>query len=152
MNRVNCESIRLAAMAVADGENPLIPAPDIELHLSTCDHCRSDVAQLQSLLKLLDGQHRRERTEILWDGIAEDLRPKTALPTTADHWPWFMLLGLLVAVYRIAVSTSDWEPGWWLKLAPVLLVIAVFGLLRENPFKVNTELKITTSAPDFNAR
>ena len=80
MNQVNCESIRLAAMAVADGENPPIPAPEIELHLSTCDHCRSDVAQLNALLKLLDGQRRRERTENVWDGIAADLRPKTAPP------------------------------------------------------------------------
>ena len=30
MNQVNFESIRLAAMAVADGENPPIPAPDYD--------------------------------------------------------------------------------------------------------------------------
>ena len=152
MNQVSCDSIRLAAMAVADGENPPIPAPDIELHLSTCDHCRSDVAQLNTLLKLLDGQRRRERTENVWDGIAADLRPKTAPQTTTDHWPWLMLLGLLVASYRVAVSTSNWEPSWWLKLAPILLVIAVFVLLRENPFKVNPELKVKTTAPEFNVR
>lgn len=152
MNQVNCESIRLAAMAVADGENSPIPAPDIEIHLANCDQCRRDVAQLHILSQLLDGQSRRERTENVWDGIAEELRPKTAPQTTADHWPWLMLLGLLVAGYRVAVSISDWEPSLWLKLAPVLLVIAVFGLLRENPFKINPELKVQSPTPNFDAR
>jgi hypothetical protein len=152
MNQVSCESIRLAAMAIADGENPPIPAPDIKLHLASCARCRSEVAQLRALSQLLDGHRRRERTENVWGGIAEDLRPKTELQTTVDHWPWLMLLGLLVAGYRVAVSTSDWEPSFWLKLAPILLVIAVFGLLRENPFKVNPGLRVETPAPDFNAR
>jgi predicted anti-sigma-YlaC factor YlaD len=152
MNQVNCESIRLAAMAVADGEEPPIPAPDIELHLANCDRCQREVAQLRTLSQLLDGQRRRARTENVWDGIAEDLRPKTAPQTTADHWPWLMLLGLLIAGYRVALSTSDWESSLWLKLAPVLLVIAVFGLLRENPFKVNTQLKVQSPAPNFDAR
>ena len=111
MNQVNCESIRLAAMAVADGENPPIPAPEIELHLSTCDHCRSDVAQLNTLLKLLDGQRRRERTENVWDGIAESLRPKTSPQTTTDHWPWLMLLGLLVGGGRRGVGRAGDRGG-----------------------------------------
>jgi hypothetical protein len=37
----------------------------------------------------------------------------------------------------------------WLNLAPALLAIAVFGLLRENPFKVNSELHDPTSDLNF---
>src|SRR5262245_49368781 len=139
MNLVSCESICLAAMAVADGEKPLIPAADIELHLGQCARCRSEVAQLKSVIDLLNEQHRRERTESVWNGVAETLKRRNEARTAPDHWPWFLLLGLLLAGYRIAIAASDWEPGFWFKLTPVLLAIAVFGLLRENPFKVNPD-------------
>lgn len=149
MNQMSCESICLAAMAVADGETPLIPAPAIELHLAGCARCRSEVSQLRSVIDLLNEQRRSERTESVWDSVAETLRRKHERKYKAqrasDHWPWFLLLGLLLAGYRIAVAATEWEPGWWFKLAPVLVAVAVFALLRENPFKVNTGIQFQTS-------
>src|SRR5262245_14835647 len=141
MNQVNCETVRLAAMSVADGEKPLIPEPDVELHLAQCDRCRGEVEQLKSFIELLNAQRRRERTESVWGRVAESLRHSDEARTAPDHWPWFLLLGLLLAGYRVIVAASDWEPNFLFKLAPVLLAIAVFILLRENPFKVNPGLQ-----------
>jgi predicted anti-sigma-YlaC factor YlaD len=145
MNQVSCNSVCLAAMAVSDGEKPSIPLADIELHLGQCARCRSEVEQLKSLMDLLNAQRRRERTESVWDKIAGNLNQRNEARKTSDHWPWLLLLGLLLAVFRLAVAFSDWESGLWLKLAPALLAIAVFGLLRENPFKVNPELQFHNS-------
>jgi len=146
MNQVNCENVCLAAMAVADGEKPLIPAPDIELHLAQCDRCRADVEQLQAFIELLNAPRRRERTESVWRRVAESLRHSGKARTVPDHWPWFLLLGLLLAGYRVIVAASDWEPSILFKVAPVLLAIAVFIFLRENPFKVNPGLQARISS------
>ncbi|MBX3278479.1 MAG: zf-HC2 domain-containing protein [Acidobacteria bacterium] len=145
MNQVSCESICLAAMAVADGETPPIPAPEIEIHLAQCAHCRSEVGQLKSVIELLNAQRRSEQTENVWDGVAKTLRRRSEAQRTSDHWPWFLLLGLLLAGYRIGVAATDWEPGLWFKLAPILVAVAVFALLRENPFKVNSGIQFQTS-------
>jgi len=149
MNQVSCECICLAAMAIADGEKPLILAADIELHLAQCDRCRSEVERLKSLIDLLNAQRRRERTESVWGLVAERLRREERARTASDRWPWLLLLGLFLAGYRVAVAALHWEPGLWLNLAPALLAIAVFGLLRENPFKVNSELHAPTSDLNF---
>jgi predicted anti-sigma-YlaC factor YlaD len=141
MNQVSCESVRLAAMAVADDEKPLIPAPDVELHLAQCDRCRGDVELLKAFIELLNGQRRRERAESVWERVAESLRHSDKARTAPDHWPWFLLLGLLLAGYRVIVAMSDWEPNILIKLATVLLAVAVFVFLRENPFKVNPGLQ-----------
>jgi len=141
MNRENCERICLAAMAIMDGEDPPIPLAEIEFHLAQCGGCRNEVEQMRTIIELLSGQRRRERTERVWDGVAATRRQRNEARTSLDHWLWFLLLGLLLAGYRIVAATSDWEPGWWFKLAPILLAIAVFGFLRENPFKVNPILQ-----------
>lgn len=127
-------------MAVADGEKPLIPVVEIELHLAQCVRCQSEVEQLETVIDLLNGQRRAERTESVWGGVAESLSRKNESRTASDHWHWFLLLGLFLACFRGVIAVSDWEPGLWIKFAPVLLAIAVFGLLRENPFKVNPGL------------
>jgi hypothetical protein len=149
MNQVSCESIRLAAMAVADGEKPLIPAPDIGLHLAQCDRCLSEVERLRAVIDLLNAQSRRERTESVWGRVAESLSRGEQARAVSDHWPWFLLLGLFLAGYRVVVAALDWEPGLWFKLAPALLAIAVFGLLRENPFKVSSEIQAEASGLNF---
>jgi predicted anti-sigma-YlaC factor YlaD len=146
MNQLNCESARLAAMAIADGEKPLTPEPDVELHLAKCPRCRGEVEQSKAFIELLNAQRRRERTESVWGRVAESLRHSDKSRAAPDHWPWFLLLGLLLAGYRVIVAASDWEATILLKLAPVLLAIAVFAFLRENPFKVNPGIQAQISS------
>jgi anti-sigma factor RsiW len=152
MNQMSCESVCLAAMAIADGEKPSILAADVELHLAQCDRCRSEVERLKSVIDLLNEQRRRERTEGVWGRVVERLSRKKRARAASDHWPWLLLLGLFLAGYRVVVAALDLEPGLWLNLAPVLLAIAVFGLLRENPFKINSELLAPTSDLNFRLR
>lgn len=52
-----------------------------------------------------------------------------------------MVLGVLLLGYRIAEMIPDHDFGLVFKFIPVLFVIVAFGYLRENPFKINTELR-----------
>jgi hypothetical protein len=53
-----------------------------------------------------------------------------------------VFLGVLLLGYRLAEMIPDRDFGLVFKLVPVLLVIAAFSYLRENPFKINTELRL----------
>jgi anti-sigma factor RsiW len=139
-------------MAIADGEKPLIPAAVVEFHLAQCDRCRGEVERSKSVIDLLNAQRRRERTESVWGRVVERLSRRERARAASDHWHWLLLLGLFLAGYRVVVAALDLEPGLWLNLAPVLLAIAVFGLLRENPFKINSELLAPTSDLNFRLR
>ena len=149
MNQLSCEAVCLATMAIADGEKPAIPVVDIDLHLAQCERCRCEAEGLKSVVDLLNAQRRRERTESVWGQVVARLHRSERARTASDHWPWLLLLGLFLVGYRVVVASLAWEPGWWLKLAPVLLAIAVFGLLRENPFKVKSELQAPTADLNF---
>jgi anti-sigma factor RsiW len=133
-------------MAVADGEKPLIPAADIELHLAQCDQCQGEVERLRAVIDLLNAQSRRQRNESVWGWVSERLSRRGQARAASDHWLWFLLLGLFLAGYKVVVAASDWEPNFLFKLAPVLLAIAVFVFLRENPFKVNPGLQTRISS------
>lgn len=145
MNREECERICLAMMAIADGEQPPSPVPEIEAHLAGCESCRTEVAGMKMLIDELNAQQRREGAESVWPGIAETLKRGHEAGTRADHWPWLLLLGLLLAGYRLIVSTSAWDPGHWFKIVPILLAVTFFIFLRENPFKVSPILQTRDS-------
>jgi len=141
MSEVNCESISMAAMAIADGYQPELLVEQIETHLASCADCRSEAAKLESLSKLLDSQERRPRTENLWNNIELQL-PKSQVKRSSPALPLFMFLGALLVGYRLLELIPDRDLSFLYKLAPILLVIAAFRYLRENPFKINSELSL----------
>jgi hypothetical protein len=53
-----------------------------------------------------------------------------------------MLLGGLLLGYRIVEMLPDRHFGVLFKLVPVLFVLAAFTYLRENPFKIDSELRL----------
>jgi predicted anti-sigma-YlaC factor YlaD len=134
----------LAMMAVADGEQPILNADQVEAHLANCPDCRREVEQLNSLAKLLEGQKRRELSADLWPSISERLGPSSAArsPATAQNWQPFLLLGLLLVIFKLLEMIPERDLGLMFKLVPLLFVIAVFSYLKENPFKINLELKL----------
>ena len=87
---------------------------------------------------------RREFSPDLWPSISERLGPSAAAPTTAtaQNWQPFLLLGLLLVIFKLVEMIPERDLGLMFKLVPLLFVIAVFGYLKENPFKINLELKL----------
>ena len=141
MSELNCESVSMAAMAIADGYQPELSSEQIGTHLASCADCRRELEQLQELSSLLDTQDRRLRTENLWQEIERKLSSVT--PASTSRIPGsFMVLGALLLGYRLLELIPDRDFSFLFKFVPVLLVIAVFGYLRENPFKINSKLSL----------
>ena len=141
MSELNCESVSMAAMAIADGYQAELSSQQIETHLASCADCRREVGQLQELLRLLDTQERQLRTENLWQKIEPRLTNVTRTSTSRVSAS-FMFLGALLLGYRLLELIPDRDFSFLFKFVPVLLVIAGFGYLRENPFKINSELSL----------
>jgi hypothetical protein len=142
MDEVNCENVSIAAMAIADGEKPPQRADQIEAHLVNCANCRREIEQLRAVTRLLDSQQRPAPTENIWPLVERRLNVTAANPKPQFDWRVFLFLGLLLFGYKIILMFPERDPGLWFKLIPVLFVIAVFSYLKENPFKINCELKL----------
>ncbi len=141
MSDLKCESVSMAAMAIADGYQPELSSQQIEIHLASCANCREELGQLQELSSLLDTQERRLGTETLWLKIERRL-PEVNRTSTSRGSASFMVLGALLLGYRLVELIPDRDFSFLFKFVPVLLVIAAFSYLRENPFKINSELSL----------
>lgn len=142
MTRTDCEIACMAAMAMEEGYVSELPAAQIEAHLAECSDCRREVGQLRALTNLLDGQKRRERTENIWDRVEQHLPNALPIRTESRVGYAFLILGLLMLGYRLVELIPDRHFGVLFKLVPILFVIAAFIYLRENPFKINSELTL----------
>jgi predicted anti-sigma-YlaC factor YlaD len=142
MAKLDCEIVCMAAMARADGYVSNLSPNQIDAHLAECASCRRQVEQLRVLSSMLDAQERRERTENVWQHVERRLPDAVAVRRTSPVWLPFMFLGVLLLGYRIVEMVPDRDFGFLVKLVPVLFVIAAFGYLRENPFKIDSELRL----------
>jgi predicted anti-sigma-YlaC factor YlaD len=141
MTELNCESVSMAAMALADGYHSEVSAEQIEAHLDNCADCLQELGQLRALATLLAGQKRQQQqSEHIWAAIGGRLpgAPQKASRT----WRPFALLGLLLLAYKLVEMIPDRDFGLLFKVAPILFVVAAFGYLKENPFKINAELRL----------
>lgn len=142
MTKPDCESVCMAAMAIADGYQPELPSEQIETHLADCSDCRREVAQLGVLSSLLATQERLRRNEDVWNRIEHRLSDTSSSQSTSHASYPFMLLGLVLLGYRLVEIIPDSHFGLLFKLVPVLAVIAAFSYVRENPFKIHSELRL----------
>jgi predicted anti-sigma-YlaC factor YlaD len=137
MTRTNCENVLMAMLAELDGEESEISAEEKSLHLAECAACRTEFEQIQKTGNLLQRQARREPETDLWSAIEKRIQPKTA-PRVG--WRWFLVLGALLVAFKLLEMLPAEDFGLWFKIVPLIFVVALFGFLKENPFKINTEL------------
>jgi predicted anti-sigma-YlaC factor YlaD len=133
----------MAAMAMEDGYVPEMPSDQIEAHLADCGACRKEVGQLRGLANLIAAQERRQRSEeSVWPRVERRLPDAAFSKRASNTWRPFLFLGALLLGYRIAEMVSGRDFGVLFKVGPILLVIAAFCYLRENPFKIESELSL----------
>ena len=137
MNEINCENVLMAKMAELDGEKTEITPEQINWHLTECETCRQGSAQLQAADNLLKGQSRREQKSDLWRVIEKRIETRKDSPI---GWQPFVLMGILLVAYKLLEMLPEENFGLLFKLAPLALITALFAFLKENPFKINTEL------------
>jgi len=142
MTELNCESVCMAAMAMADGYQSTLSAGEIKTHIENCPDCRQEVAQLQALSTLLDTQERRPQVANTWTSLEARFSAGPVEQSASPQRHLFLLLGVLLIGYRLVELLPDRNLDWFFKLLPIILVVAAFSYLRENPFKITAELRL----------
>lgn len=136
MKDLSCENVLLALMAAADGESAPIPPEEMEKHLSVCAGCREEAVRMQRVSDLFQQVSRRENATDLWPTIETRLDQKPS----RSHWKLFAIAGVLLLVYKLCELLPQADPGWAIKLVPLLVFGALLVFLKENPFRINTDL------------
>jgi hypothetical protein len=138
MSEIDCEKVQLAIMAESDAEET-IPGTQIKLHLADCDNCRSQLEQMQEVDQLLKRQTRGEQDVDLWPAIHRQIgrheHPKIG-------WRPFAVFGVLLVGDKLFEMLPAEDPGLGFRLLPLVFIVGLFVFLRENPFKINTELML----------
>jgi hypothetical protein len=148
MTELNCENVCLAVMATMDGVRSPLPNEVIENHLASCSGCLAEVKELKELARVLAAQGRRQHGADVWPMISEriadlaDSEPLQAGKASGAAARAFVILGVMLISYKFAEMIPEADLGLLFKLVPVLLVLAVFGYLKENPFKLNASLRL----------
>ena len=129
MKELSCEDVQIAA---ADGEetDELFAA-----HIAGCANCQHELKQLQALDQVLSDQTFSESHVDLWPAIESRIRKREVL-----DWKPFALIGLLLVIIKLLELLPARDLGIVLKLVPLIIVALLFVLIKENPFKINTEL------------
>lgn len=142
MNKVNCETVQMTSSAGFDGHRDSFEANQLEEHLASCGECQREVERLGGLIRLLDSQKRRASNEELWSRIETRLAAEApARRASRDLTLLIPTAGVLIA-YKVFEQLAVHNTAFQIKLVPLLLVIALFALLRENPFRIKAEVKV----------
>ena len=136
MNKLNCEDVLVAAMAWDDGYPTEVSLVQIESHLENCPACRQEISELRMLSSLLSSQRRKRPSEQMWTAVERHLQRG---PQTAQL---FVLLGVLLVGFKLIELLPQHDMGQLFKLIPALFTAAIFVYLKQNPFKVNPDLKL----------
>ena len=105
----DCQQVRLAAMALADGETPELASGDVQSHLQECLACRGEVEQLDIGSLFPAGVRWSDASESIWQRIAGQVTQKQeSAPTNrwgggrAKQW-W-----AVAAVIALVAGGSMW--------------------------------------------
>lgn len=141
MKTTDCESVRMEWSAASDGHRGSLDPAQLEGHLVQCGDCRREVEGLGGLMRLLDSQQRRASTDQLWSGIEARLPAQTSTSRVSRDLRLVVPTAAVMIAYKLFEQFTLGNIGLKMKLLPLLLVIALFALLRENPFRLNTNLQ-----------
>lgn len=137
MKEPSCEDVLIAQMAAADGEEPAFSKEQLAAHTTGCANCQNELQQLLALNHVLASHTVAEPQIDLWPAI-ENRIAKPA--SSALGWRPFALIGLLLVIYKLLEMLPARDPGIAFKLVPLVIVTLLFVFIKENPFRINTEL------------
>ena len=137
MKELSCEDVLMAQMAAADGEEAAFSKEQLAAHMTSCANCQNELKQLLTLDRVLASHALAEPHVDLWPGIEN----RIAKPTSSLFgWRPFALIGLLLIIYKLVEMLPARDLGLAFKLVPLVIVTLLFVLIKENPFRINTEL------------
>jgi len=136
-----CEETILSVMAEMDGETPPLSAKQTAQHLSRCEQCRSEINRQKETFNLLQAQKRLASETDLWFEIERRISDTPISEPIRTRY-FFLLLGVILVVYKLLEMIPAQDFGFLFKFVPLIFIAALFYFLKENPFKINTELKL----------
>jgi len=136
MKNIACQEVLMAKMAEADGESADLSKEDLNLHLSSCENCRTEIARLYNIDAILQRSSRAETSMDLWPAINRGLDQ----PATSVSWQPFVVAVVSLVAFKLFEMVPEEDPGILIKAAPLVIFGALMLLLKENPFKINSEL------------
>ena len=137
MKELSCEDVLIAQMALRDREEPPFAKEHLEAHVASCANCQHELEQAQSVDQVFARQTISEQRTDLWPAIENRISKPSAL-----GWKPFALIGSLLVIYKLLEMLPAQAPGMAFKLVPLVIVGLLFVLIRENPFRINTELVV----------
>lgn len=137
MNEVNCDDVLMAWMAESDGEEPALDGQQISAHIKSCGNCRQEIEEMLSVDSLLKSQGRHQHDANLWPAVEKRLNSRI-VPQLG--WAPFGLFGAICVAYKLVEMLPEQAPGLAFKLVPLILIIGLFVVIKENPFRINAEL------------
>jgi predicted anti-sigma-YlaC factor YlaD len=132
----------MASSAASDGHRGSLEPAQLEDHLAQCGDCRREVERLGGLMRLLDSQKRRVSSDQLWRGIEARLAAQTPATRPSRDLKLLLPTGVVLLAYKLFEQLAVHNTGFLIKLVPLLLVFALFAVLKENPFRINAELQL----------
>ncbi len=129
----------MALMARLDSEPSELSGEQIDLHITSCANCRQEAGALTGTDAMLKMHSRRSEDADVWQAVKMQIGDQEA---ARFGWQPFALLGMLLVIYRLFEMLPERDPGLAFKLVPLVLVAAVFLIIKENPFRINAELTL----------
>lgn len=137
MNEVNCDDVLMARMAESDGEKPTLAIEQINAHLQSCENCQREVMQIMSVDSLLERQTRHQHEVDLWPAVEKHLGSRRVGQV---GWVPFGLIAAIFVGYKLLEMLPERAPGMAFKLVPLIIIVGLFVVIKENPFRINAEL------------
>jgi hypothetical protein len=137
MNEVNCDDVLMAWMAESDGEKPTLAGEQISSHIKSCGKCQQEVEQILRVDSLLKSQARYQHDANLWPAVEKRLDSRI-VPRIG--WAPFGVFGAIFIAYKLFEMLPERAPGLAFKLVPLILIVGLFLVIKENPFRINAEL------------
>jgi hypothetical protein len=137
----DCEEIILSVMAEMDGETPLLSTEQTAQHLRQCEQCQTEIKRQKETFNFFQGQKRLAPQADLWFEIERRISDRPISEPIRTRY-FFLLLGVILVVYKLLEMIPAQDFGFLFKFVPLIFIAALFYFLKENPFKINTELKL----------
>ncbi|MGZ5435446.1 MAG: anti-sigma factor family protein [Pyrinomonadaceae bacterium] len=137
MNEVNCDEVLMAWMAENDGEKSTLAVEQISAHIKSCGKCRQEVEQNMRVDSLLKRQARHQHDPNLWPAVEKRLGSRIV---PGIGWAPFGLFGAIFVAYKLFEMLPEQAPGIAFKLVPLIFIVGLFVVIKENPFRINAEL------------
>jgi hypothetical protein len=137
MNEVNCDDVLMARMAESDGEKPTLAIEQINAHMQSCENCQREVVEIMRVDSFLERHARYQYDANLWPAVEKGLGSRKV---ARIGWVPFGLFGAIFVAYKLFEMLPEQAPGIAFKLVPLILIVGLFLVIKENPFRINAEL------------